>query len=266
VRVLTDLARAEHSGLVLVLHGGVFQETWSPEDEIQQSVVRKHLRHLAIQSAQRGTPIEQPFPDPALAHLEPRVHLVALEHRLTAVLCAARRRDAAWPGALIDRIASLAALRISAIQALDGARRTSEQYERWFRVSVRQMRALDRERQKFPALASLVDACVLIADRSGIVRWCSRALIERYPGPGKNGSWVGVQCSYLCAQVDGAYSAETGACIVSRLLEGKHAASDPAGCGASSRVHARPIQDAEGQTQEVIVVFDPESASRGQAA
>jgi len=59
----------------------------------------------------------------------------------------------------------------AAIESVDSLRRRIEELERWFKRQDRQIRFLERERQKFSALVNHTDAGFLVFDTALSVRW-----------------------------------------------------------------------------------------------
>jgi PAS domain-containing protein len=261
-RQLSALAGASVPlGLLAVLHGDVLDEAWHPEESAQSSALRTHLRRLGIASAAQGCAVVESFPPTVGDELEPALLLLPLHDRFTGVLCWARPRAASDDREvhLMMRAVQLMAQRLVALQELEAERRRSEQYERWFQVSVRQIHTLDRERQKFAALANSANAAVFVADRTGTVRWCSRALLEHFPGPGPQHSWVTEPCQALCQQIGGGRLPACSRCLVAEAadcdLAERPILSSTDEQGHWVEITARPIRDVTGKTEEVIVVL-----------
>ena len=261
-RRLSELAGpTAHLGLVIMLQGEVFLESWFPEETGVRSALHTQLRRLAIESARQGEVTVASFPAKVGSALEPKVLFLPLRQRLTGILCFAR--SPALSGDCDDTVlrqtASLLAHRLVAIQEIEAERRRSGQFERWFQASVRQVRTLDCERQKFAALANSVDAAVFVADRTGIVRWCSRSLVERFSGTSPKDSCIGQPCHELCRQVGGGHLLACGQCLVTQVVErepeDQPIFSTTDNGGDMVRVTARPIRNAKGQAEEVIIVL-----------
>ncbi len=248
-------------GLVIMLKDEIFLESWFPEETGVRSALRTHLRRFAIESARRGEGAVASFPANVGNPLEPRVLLLPLGERLTGVLCFARSPAVSGDcdDALLTQAASLMGQRLATIQDIEAERRRSGQYERWFQASVLQIRTLDCERQKFAALANTIDASVFVADRTGIVRWCSRSVVERSSGSSSNDSFVAHPCQELCRQIGGGHLLACGRCLVARVVErepGSQPIVSTADVGGHMvRITARPIRNAKGRAEEVIVVL-----------
>jgi len=248
-------------GFFVVMHGRPFLEFWYPEDRVKLGEVEHHLQRLALESAAKGEPVVEPLPDGS--GLMPKVHMLPLQERLTGVLCfvmapSADANGAASPNgrSVWDQVAQLIAIRLRAVLEVEAERRRSGQYERWFRVTDKQIRALDLERQKFAGLVNAIQVGVFVADRDRVIRWNSRPLLGLFPVP-EEGSWVGQSCEQLCRQMTPGHGACSD-CMVARVLRERQ----PAGCivrlgpaGTPVRVNAIPISDLDGQPHEVMVAF-----------
>ena len=167
---------------------------------------------------------------------------------------------------MFRRLATLMARRLTTVQQLEAEHRRSSQYERWFQASVRQVRTLDCERQKFVALANSAETAVFVADRDGVVRWCSRRLLEQFPGPGPKNSWVTMPCAALCHHIHGREPDACHECVVQRIVDEERsdlavsAVESPG--GNSLEITARPIRDVKGKAVEVIVVLKSDHEAR----
>ncbi len=256
-RELAAALEAASAGVVILIHGRVFLEAWEPAEPRRSRVPLQSLRAIAVQTAQNGTAACMPLDDPAGAPLLAQAIHLPLSQRLRGALCIVSPQvDGAAPVPL-DRLARLLALRLSELLDLQAERRKSQQFERWFRVSDRQIRALDLERQKFAALVSSFGGGAFVANREGVITWQSRPLLEP---PGEAGpTWVGRSCHEFCRAVGGGTEA-CGACLIERVLTTRQPAAcdmPVAGPGSSRVAHvaAAPINDLAGRAQEVIVTF-----------
>ena len=165
-----------------------------------------------------------------------------------------RRKPLRWS---LLGLASLVALRLNGLLELESERRKSQQFERWFRVSDRQIRALDLERQKFAALVSSFAGGAFVADREGVISWQSRPLFGRAADSGN--TWVGRPCQEFCQTLGGGHRA-CGDCLVTQVLTRRQPASydivlADEGEERVMRASAAPINDLAGQAQEVMVTF-----------
>ena len=262
-RRVNEATQSVACGIVIVLHGGVFLEGWHPEEQQRRLDRFQTMKRLTMHSAQSGvsgsTPLDGPGSAPDVVHA---VHF-ALSHRLSGGLCVVSapgsRSDGPADGALLERLARMIALRIDGMLDIDAERRKSQQFERWFRVSDRQIRALDLERQKFAALGSSFAGGAFVAGRDGIISWQSRPLLER-EGSGASNPWVGRTCQEFCSALGSAGGLACGECLVARVLECRQPAGNDvvfaeAGDERVMRVAASPINDLAGRAQEVVVTF-----------
>jgi len=264
---------AAATAFFVVLHGRVFLEFWHPADPAMQTRLRKSFLKLAVEAAE-GRPAPRPGESNDLG-LESRVYVLPLKYRLTGVLCVGCVPGLAAPGASVDepfeRLVRLVGARLMALQDIAAERTKSGQYERWFRVSDRQIRALDAERQKFAALVQSIDTNVFVADIKGTIRWTSRPL-TRHAQAGEGGNpWLGRPCRELCAMACAGNGIACGECLVGRvagcgseLTVETPTPGDP--CGEMRRVTALPIRDLEGHAQEVMVVIEGSAAYPSAAA
>ena len=244
-------------GLFVVLHDRVFLEFWYPENTPLRPLLRMQgLQITASCTAGEagqvaGVPAESIAGQPRIAYA------FALHDRLTGVLTLPRGE---FSNDFVGRVVRLVVARLVALQAIEAELLKSAQFERWFRSSDRQLRALDGERQKFAALAGAVERPVFVTDPGGVVQWVSRPLLETLPEP-VQGSWIGRPCHELCA-ASGDGSPACGDCVVTRALEGgkslvRNAYEAPA---------AVTINDLDGQPREVMVVLRNPSRNLPRAA
>ena len=257
---LGEASGATTAAFLVVLHEHVLAESWFPREPLGAKELRRHLHMIAIQSAQKGEAVEVPWPDSLGIPLAITSYFVPLKFRLSAVLCLGFPADAgngASRPSRIEPMMRMIAARLTTLQEIEAERRNRDQYDRWFRVSVRQIRALDGERQKFVALANSIGAGVFVADRLGGIRWNSRSLIERFPGEGTQRSWAGQSCKSLCERM-GAGAHACGECAVARVLAGGAGISwEFEGPGGEKlRAVAHAIKDVDGRAQEVMVVVE----------
>jgi hypothetical protein len=291
-RHLADAARATTVGVVIVIHGGVFLEAWHPEEPSRSRESLQAVRRMVIQAAQNGTAAYMPYDDSHRGPMVARVLHLELRQRLSGAICVisppeAEARDARSGGGAADvgrgaanigggdadclqRLTHLVALRLNSLLELESERRKSQQFERWFRVSDRQIRALDLERQKFAALVTCFAGGAFVADREGIISWQSRPLLDRGAPCPTGSSWVGRPCHDFCRALGGSDHPACGDCLVSQVLSSRQ----PTLCDIvlldqgderTVRVSAAPINDLAGRAQEVMVTFQdvvPESSDR----
>jgi PAS domain-containing protein len=271
-RSMGEVVEAPLSGIVVLIHGRVFLEAWQPDYPPRARDPFQNLRGMAVQTAQHGTAAFMPLDGPGMSLMARALHM-PLGHRLNGAICVVTPQDAEadlGAGISIERLAGVIALRINDLLEFEAERRKSQQFERWFKVSDRQIRALDLERQKFAALVSSFAGGAFVADRKGTITWQTRPLLDRAGGP--NDTWVGRPCQELCETLGGGDRSACEQCLVTRVLgRGQPAAHDvvvlEAGEEHLMRAAAAPINDLSGQAQEVIVTFQEiQPAPRREAA
>lgn len=273
VRHMYEALHAETAGVVVMIHSGVFLEVWHPEERMRPRGQLQALKSFAARVAQSGAsgvmPLGENPRQPLVAHA---AHL-ALGHRLKGGVCvvAGEDQDIAAAGfGPLDRLSRLIALRLNDLLQSEAERRKSEQFERWFRVSDRHIRALDLERQKFAALLNSFSGGAFVATRDGQISWQTRPLMERSGNSGD--SWVGKSCREFCQALGGSEHPACGECLVQRVLESRQSATQQIALwdGADARMTqavAAPINDLAGRAQEVIVTLqEPASATWKTAA
>ena len=260
-RRVHEALRADSVGIVVLIHSGVFLETWYPEEHPRPREQFQTLKGLVSRVAQSGSAAMMPLGgNPRLPLVAHAMHL-PLGHRLRGGVCVVspHELDAAAPACVpLDRLARLIAMRLNDLIEIEAEKRKSQQFERWFRVSDKQIRALDLERQKFAALVSSFMGGAFVATRDGIISWQSRPLLDR--SGNADDTWVGRPCRELCQALCGGHRLACGECLVEQVLASRSAAtldftlSD--GCGQrSTRAVAAPINDLAGRAQEVIVTL-----------
>jgi len=240
----------------LVIHGRTFMNFSYPDPGVAATTLGKALEKLALSSARGDAP--QPVTLPDGSPLETRVVEIPLKERLTAVMCfAAPSGSSRMADDVLDRVVGLVGSRLRDLQELEVERRRSGQYQRWFQVADRQIRALDLERQKFAALAQAIPLGVYVVDRERVIRWASQPLSELFPRPGAEGtSWVGATCDQFCSTLRLEEEHCTD-CLTARVLETRRSVTtmvEDQGAGDSFvLLTASPITNLEGKVHEVMV-------------
>jgi hypothetical protein len=229
-------------GLFVVLQGRVYLEFCYPEDTPLRPELRAESLRLsaAFAAGEAGEPAASTGGQPRISYV------FELHDRLIGVMTVADDPSARDD---LDRVVRLAIDRLVAAQCNEIDRMKIAQFERWFRASDRQVRALDGERQKFAALVGLIQRPVFVTDPAGIILWVSRPLIEQVPEH-REGSWIGRSCRDLCAAMDESSSACRDCAIGQALC---------AGLSPPSMLPDVPsavaIKDLDGQPREVIVLL-----------
>jgi PAS domain-containing protein len=261
-RYIGEATQAATSGLVIVIHGGLFLEAWEPEDPSRSHESFQAVRKMVMQAAHNGTAAYMPIEDSRRGPMVARVLHLDLRQRLSGAVCVispsgANPQDGV-EGDPLERLARLVAMRLNGLLELESERRKSQQFERWFRVSDRQIRALDLERQKFAALVSSFAGGAFVADRGGVISWQSRPLLTR--SAGASNTWVGRPCSEFCQTLGGGGQLACGDCLVEQVLQHRQSATcrivlDDGSEGRVMQASAAPINDLAGRAQEVMVTF-----------
>ena len=263
------------TGFVVAMPGGIFLESWHPENNVRWGDSIHHLRRIAVETAEAGAARAAVVIETAGSQLVVRALHLPLPERLSGVLCLASTLDEApalyLRGASVSRIARLVGLRLGALLQVEAERRRSDQFERWFRVSDKHVRALDRERQKFVALVNAIATGAFVVDRARIIQWHSRQLLERLPQGGAAVSWNGRCCEEFCRSVGGGKGLACSDCPAARVLEfGQIAHAGGRVVLADGErimnVTAVPISDLEGRTEEVMVTFQDHALFEQRAA
>src|SRR5262249_7816726 len=266
-------------GIVIVIHGGVFLEAWHPEETTRARESLQTVRRMVIHAAQNGTAAYMPFDDPQHGPMVARVLHLQLRQRLSGAICIISPPEAEVRGGnnpprvgksdveiigveadRMQRLSDLVALRLNTLLELESERRKSQQFERWFRVSDRQIRALDLERQKFAALVNCFAGGAFVADRDGIISWQSRPVLDRSAPSATGSSWVGRPCHDFCRALGGSDHPACGDCLVLQVLASRQPTLcdfvlDGQGDERVVRASASPINDLAGRAQEVMVTF-----------
>ncbi|MBI5710868.1 MAG: PAS domain-containing protein [Candidatus Eisenbacteria bacterium] len=192
-RLAGELSGAPAAAAFLIQGEELGGEEWFPAADAVRARFGPHLRRLAGDSARRGTAVTAPFPPGLEDGGEPRVLLLADGGRTLGVLCVAcppaHGESCSRLGGLV---APVIARQLAVHRDAREQRATRARYERWFRQLDQHLRVLDRERQKFAAVAGQSDIFVLSVDPAGVVRWTNRAMVRQldHDSPG----WPGRPC------------------------------------------------------------------------
>jgi PAS domain S-box-containing protein len=237
------------SALFLITEDGIAAEGWHGDGAARDLERRVRFQQAAL---------EGPDADPR--HYGPTGALVA--HRSVPSPAGSARVALAWVresegDALGDGAAEsiLDLLVWKVASARDGAYYHSrqEQYERWFRTLDAQLRILDRERQKFAAVANQSDTCAFVTDASHAVTWHNKAMAQVFGA--EDEGWTGRPCADLCARLGLVAESEACAsCPVRRAFEMNTAVHREvhAPDGRELYLTALPIKGPDGRPFEVL--------------
>ncbi|MGE5176632.1 MAG: PAS domain-containing protein, partial [Hyphomicrobiales bacterium] len=196
-RHLAAVSGARLSALYYVRDGEIVREALHPEDVAGQveAVVAAKRAALAAAAGEPGGTAE-----------EHRATRVPVDGDGAATLAEfviwVRAGEAPEPPevvALADAALTLLAARLGASAAGERTRARQEQYERWFQTLDAQLRILDRERQKFAAIANQPDSYAFVTDGTRTVRWHNKALATLLGGGEPD--WVGHACHEVCGRI-----------------------------------------------------------------
>jgi hypothetical protein len=252
------------AGVVVVLHGTVFLESWYPGTRHSGAPVASELRDVAVESATRGQTVPVRRREGQAA---PFMRVLPLRNRLTGVLCVVPQETSPNRAELLDGVARLVGMRLSALVELDAERKRSAQLEHWFRVSDRQIRALELERQKFAALAGSIDSGVFVVDERRRIQWSSRWLQERFPLDAGRG-WTGLTCQELCRRMGGVGGDECATCLVGRVFDSGQVVRCEFEYGPGACRHfleGLPLRGPDGRPHQVMVRFGGSAEAEARA-
>jgi two-component system cell cycle sensor histidine kinase/response regulator CckA len=248
-RLLAGLTGSAVSALFLISDEGVGVEAWHPEP----LEMERRLRY------QRAA-LQGPDPDPRDC-AGPGVSVLRVSiptnsstpERPAAAL--AWVRDSGVAGTTAAAALEIVAWKVAREREAAHLRARQEQYERWFRTLDAQLRILDRERQKFAAVANQTDTFAFVTDDSRTVRWLNKAM-SAVVGCDSDGDWQGRSCSLLCTKV-GLKSAEAPCdrCPVMRAFitnASVHSEISDAPGGRELYLTALPIKGPDGLPLEVL--------------
>src|SRR5258706_3033006 len=165
------------------------------------------------------------------------------------------------PVETLERAARLVAEAIDARRRRESERAVARQQERWFHQLDRQVRVLDRERQKFAAVTNQGDTYVFVTDAAGAIRWVNRAMNDRWPPGDVEAGWVGRACHDVCSRFGPDRSADhCRSCPVIGAIEQNaavhHELREVSGQRVSTLyLSALPIKGLDGRPQEVLVMI-----------
>jgi len=268
LRWLARVSRARAAALYLFDKSQPIGQFLHADDRSVGLELEPHLSDLALQAEQRGAPTNAPWS--ASSTVAIRAHPLIERGRVLAVLSLALARCEGERDPAGERLAvgvlPLLARRIYQERETARAADSNAQYDRWFRMLDKQMRVLERERQKFSAIVNQADLYVLVADTAGIVRWVNRSLATRLPAEGGESSWIGQPvthfCSQMCAAGEGADVGSACPGLLARALESgapvhDHMQVTGLGFGVPRKLYATalPIKAAGGEVDEVMVLF-----------
>jgi PAS domain S-box-containing protein len=248
--LLAAATGAREGALFLITEDGIVEEAWS---DGAASEVERRVRF------QRAA-LEGPHADPrhfarsgaaVLRRAVPVSGEGAAGASLAWVCEDGPERDGAEGQAILDILVW------KVVSLTEGARQRArqEQYERWFKTLDAQLRILDRERQKFAAIANQNDTCSFVTDASRTVRWHNKA-IALLAGSDPHEELAGRACVDLCGRLGLLRPGEPcDACPVMRAFDSNAAIHLEIPDGPGGRelyLTALPIKGPDGRAFEVL--------------
>ncbi|HEV8128646.1 MAG TPA: PAS domain-containing protein, partial [Candidatus Eisenbacteria bacterium] len=247
-RMLAGLTGSETSALFVITDEGVGVEAWHPEPlEMER---RLRYQRAALQGP---NPDPRDSAGPGVSVVRVAIPGSATPEKPGAAL--AWVRDSGEAGKTATAALELVAWKVASDREASHLRSRQEQYERWFRTLDAQLRILDRERQKFAAVANQPDTFAFVTDASRTVRWLNKAM-GSVAGSESDGDWQGRACSLLCTRI-GLKSAETpcDGCPVMQAFTTNtavHSEISDAPGGRELYLTALPIKGPDGLPLEVL--------------
>ncbi|HTM00612.1 MAG TPA: PAS domain-containing protein [Candidatus Omnitrophota bacterium] len=239
------------SALFLVTDDGIAAEAWHPDGAAGDLERRVRFQQAAL---------EGPHADPR--HYGPTGALVARRTvptpagnaRVTLVWVREAGSEAAGAAAAAGAsILDVLVWKVASVRDGDYHRARQEQYERWFKTLDAQLRILDRERQKFAAVANQSDTCAFVTDASHAVTWHNKAMAQLFGR--EDEGWTGRPCGELCERLGLVGESGTcGGCPVRRAFETNTAVHREvhAPDGRELYLTALPIKGPDGRAFEVL--------------
>jgi two-component system cell cycle sensor histidine kinase/response regulator CckA len=250
--LLVEISGARVNALFVLGDEGIAAEAWFPEANSRDLKQRVRYQRAALvgphtdprDAAAPGVSVlRRPVPSAAPGQERPGVTLVWV-------------RDG--EGAATDdaeSVLEVLAWKIAATYELASHGARQEQYERWFKTLDAQLRILDRERQKFAAVANQSDTYAFVTDHSRTIRWINKAMAQIVGGDADSG-WTGRACNDLCVRIGLKGAAETcDECPVRRAYATNstvHRELEDAPGGRELYLTALPIKGPDGRALEVL--------------
>ena len=263
VRWLAGVSRARAAGLYLFDKSQPIGQFLHADEREIGVELNPQLSDVALQAEHRGAPINAPWSTNSTVAV--RAYPLIERGRVLAVLSLGLPRVEAERDPVGERLAVgvLPLLTRRIYNEREGARAadSSAQYDRWFRMLDKQMRVLERERQKFSAIVNQTDLFVLVADTAGIVRWVNRSLATRMPPEGAEATWVGRPVLQLCSKLCGGDPNREGhpdlfeRALKTGIAVHDHLESTTLGDPRQLYATALPIKGAGGEVDEVMVLI-----------
>src|SRR5688572_1784881 len=256
-RLLAELSHAPVSALFVLTDEGIAAEAWFPASHSADIERRARFQRAALE----GVHTAPRAGVPAAAVVRRQVPPVATERdRPTAALAWVRAGGAEDGGGsrcdnAVEAALELLAWKVSTVREAVRHRARQEQYERWFKTFDAQLRILDRERQKFAAVANQSDTFAFVTGPSRTIQWLNKAMASQLGGDGE-GEWVGKPCWELCDRIGLKSSSEPcDACTVMRAFASNTSIHrEVAGAPGSRELYltALPIKGPDGRPLEVL--------------
>jgi signal transduction histidine kinase len=259
---LTELTHARTGLMVLLDREDIAAEFVHPGDGGESADAITALRRLASDSARRGAPLSAPGAAGSAPGTQSRAWPLGERGRAIGAVALAlpRADDERAADRLVAEILAILARRISCDRELARVTSSSEQYGHWFKMLDKQIRVLERERQKFSAVVNQSDLMVFVTDLQGTIRWANRTLARRLPPAEGEANWVGRTLCELTARLRVVPAAELPRDAVMRAIENGEAVhlelvAEVAEGARNLYLTALPIKGADGAAHEVMMLM-----------
>ncbi|HET7498947.1 MAG TPA: PAS domain-containing protein [Candidatus Eisenbacteria bacterium] len=258
--LLAAAAGGVPSALFLLTDDGIAAEAWASDESARDLERRARFQRAALE----GPHADPRHFGPSGAAVTRRTVPSAGNARATlAWVCGARagaedhasgRTGGEAPQAgIAASILDILVARAASLRDADYHRARQEQYERWFKTLDAQLRILDRERQKFAAVANQSDTCAFVTDASHAVTWHNKAMAQLFGNESDQG-WTGRPCVDLCGRLGLTEPGTCAGCPVRRAFESNAAVHREvhAPDGRELYLTALPIKGPDGRAFEVL--------------
>src|SRR5712671_5702335 len=259
-RLLAEMSGSRASALFVLTDEGISSESWYPEANPRDIERRVRFQRAALEGTDRDLRPRSGAPVAMALRLQiPPVETARdLPTAAIAWVWEASVQGGTGGGGhgeSSEAILELLAWMAASLRETSRQLSRQEQYERWFKTFDAQLRILDRERQKFAAVANQADTYAFVTDASRTVQWVNKAMAFLVGGRAE-GDWTGRACTDLCTQVGLKASHEPcDQCpVMSAFVTNTtvHREVSPALGGRELYLTALPIKGPDGRPLEVL--------------
>jgi PAS domain S-box-containing protein len=193
IQLIGSMSGAAAAGILLLRKEDVAKEHWHGDESVSGGLRAECIKSARLARTDRAGSVRIVDGEVGRYYLWTTPLQVSGAEPIGAITLAfsqAPGRDTTFDAGGVERLADLFAAKIVLSRETAAYRSEKERYERWFRTLDSQLQVLDRERQKFVAVASQSDTHMIVVNTEYRVRWVNQTRAGRLDDVGREVSWI----------------------------------------------------------------------------